>query len=60
VFVLGGLDRLEVPSFGNVGHVLLGWGAMFPSHHGGFVELTAENGQVGRPPRFGVVRGSGY
>lgn len=57
--VFGGLDRHKVPRFGKDGHVRQGWGAMFSSHTGGFMELRAEYGQMGRPPRFGVVRRSG-
>ena len=59
MFVFGGLDGLEIPCFGNIGHAPQGRGAMFPTHTRGFMELTAEGGQVGRPPRFGVIRGSG-
>jgi len=59
VFVFGGLDRLEIPRFGSVGHVPQGWGAMIPSQSGYFMELTAEGGQVGRPPRLGAMRVSG-
>ena len=42
MFVFGGLNRLEVPLFGNVYHVPQGWGAVFPSHRCGFVELAME------------------
>ena len=59
MFVFGGLNRLEVPRFRNVGHVPQGWGAVLSSHPSRFVELTAEGRQVGGPPGFGVVRGSG-
>jgi len=59
VLVFGGLNPLEIACFGNVGHVPQAWGAMLPSHPGGAVELTAEGGQVGGPPRFGVVGGPG-
>jgi len=44
VFVFGGLNRLEIPRFGNAGHVPQGCGAMFPSLAGGFVELRVEGG----------------
>ena len=47
MLVFGGLVRFEVPPFGNVGHVPQGWDAVFPSHRRGFMELTAEGGQVG-------------
>jgi len=57
--VFGGLDRLELPRFANVGHVWHSWGPLFPSCSGGFMQLTAEGCQLGRPPRFGVMRGSG-
>jgi len=59
VFIFGGHDRLEIPRFRGVSHVPQGRGAMLSSHPGGFVELTAEDGQVGGPPGFGMVRGSG-
>jgi len=55
VLVFGGLDLLEISRLGNVSLVLEGWGAMFPSHLRGFVELPAEDGQMGGPPRFGMV-----
>ena len=44
MFVFGGLHRLEIPGFGNVGHFPQGWGVMFPSLPGGFVELMPEGG----------------
>jgi len=59
VLVFGGLKRLEILSFGSVSHVLQGWGAMFPRHPRGHVELMIEGCQVWCPPRFGVVRRSG-
>ena len=59
MFNFGGLCRLEVPRFGNVGHVHQGWAAMLSTQPGGFMELTAEGRQLGRQPRLGMMRGSG-
>ena len=59
MLIFGGLNHLEIPLLGTVSHVPEGCGAMFSSHQRGFVELPAEDGQVGRPPRFGVVEGPG-
>jgi len=59
VFVFGGLNRLEIPRFGNVRHVPPGCGAMFPSRPCGFVELMTEGSEVGCPPGLGVVRRPG-
>jgi len=60
VFVLSGLDCLEIPSLGgaeNFSHV---WGVVLAGRSGSFVILTTEDRQVGGPPRFGVMGGPGY
>ena len=59
MFVVGGLDCLEVFRLANVSHISEGWGAMFPSHPRGSVELPVEDCEVGGPPRFGVMGGPG-
>jgi len=60
VFVLGGLDCLEVPRLegaGNFPHVC---GVADSRHSGGLTIFAAENGQVGGPPGFGVMGRSGH
>jgi len=59
VFVLGGLDCLEIPRLGgacNFPHVR---GIISSGRSSGLVIFATEDSQVGGPPRFGVVGRSG-
>jgi len=60
VFVLSGLDRLEVPRLGGAGNFPHVWGVVLSGCSCSLVVLTTEDSQVGRPPRFGVMGGPGY
>jgi len=55
VFVLGGLDCLEVPGLGGTGNISHAWGVVLRGLSGGLVILTTEDSQVGGPPGFGVM-----
>jgi len=60
VVVFCGFDCLEVPRLGgacNLPHV---WGVVLSCRSGGLVVLTAQDGQVGGPPRFGVMGRPGH
>jgi len=60
VFVLGGLDCLEIPRFraaSNFPHV---WGVVLSGRSDGLMIFATEDGQVGSPPRFGVMGRPGY
>jgi len=60
VFVLSGLDCLEVPPLGGAGDIPHVWGVVFPGLSCCFVVFATEDGQVGRPPGFGVMGGPGH
>ena len=60
VFVLGGLDCVDVPPLGGAGNFPHVWGVVFFGRSSGLVLLTTEDSQVGGPPRFGVMRRSGH
>jgi len=60
VFVLGGLDSLEVPRFGGAGMFPHVWCVMLSGRSGGLVIFAMDDSQVGGPPRFGVMGGCGY
>jgi len=59
MFVLGGLDCLEIPRFGGAGNFPHVWGVVLCHRSGGLVIFTTEESQVGSPPRFGVMGRSG-
>ena len=60
MFILGGLDRLEVPRLGGTGDFPHVWGVVLLGCSGSLVIFTTEDRQVGGPPRFGVVGRPGY
>jgi len=60
VFVLCGLDCLEIPRLGGAGNIPHVWGVVLSARPGGLMILTTEDRQVGGPPRFGVVGRPGY
>jgi len=60
VFVLGGLDCLEVPRFGGAGNFPQVSCVRFSGRSSGLVILATEDSPVGGPPRFGVIGGSGH
>ena len=59
MFVLCGLDCLEIPRLGGSGNIPQVWGVVLPGRPGGLVVLPTEDSQVGGPPGFGVMGGSG-
>jgi len=60
VFVLGGIDWLEIPCLGGAGNFPHVWGVVFFCHSSGLVIFTTEDSQVGGLPRFGVMGRSGH
>jgi len=60
VLVLCGLDCLEIPRIGGAGNFQHVWGVIVTSRSGGLMILATEDGQVGGPPRFGVMGRSGH
>ena len=60
VFVLSGLDCLEIPRLGGAGNFPHVWGVVLSGRSSGLVIFTTEDSQVGGPPRFGVMGRSGY
>jgi len=60
VFVLGGLDSLEVPHPGGAGNFPHVWGVVFFGRSSCLVIFTTEDSQVGGPPGFGVMGRSGH
>jgi len=60
VFVFSGLYRLKIPHLGGAGDFPHVWGVVFSGRSRGLVIFTAEDGQVGGPPGFGVMGGPGH
>jgi len=60
VLGLGGLDCLEVPRFGGAGNFPHVWGVVLPGRSDRLLIFTTEDGQVGGPLGFGVMRRSGH
>jgi len=60
VFVLRGLDCLEIPSLGGAGNFPHAWGVVLSGRPSGLVVFTMADSQVGGPPRFGVMGRPGY
>ena len=60
VFVFSGLDRLEVPLLGGAGDFPHVWCVVLLGLSCCLVVFATEDGQVGGPPRFGVMGGPGY
>ena len=60
MFVLSGLDCLEIPRLGGAGNFSHVWGVMLSGRSSGLVILTTEDRLVGGPPRFGVMGRPGY
>ena len=60
MFVLGGLDCLEVPHLRGAGNVTHVRGVVFPGRSDSFVVFATEDSKVGGPPGFGIVGCSGH
>jgi len=60
VFVLGGIDFLEIPPLGGAGNFPNVWGVMFFGRSSSLVIFTTAYRQVGGPPRFGMMERSGH
>jgi len=60
VFVFSGLDRLKVPPLGGAGDFPHVWCVVLLGRSCCLVVFATEDGQVGGPPRFGVMGGPGY
>jgi len=60
VFVLSGLDCLEIPSLGGAGNFPHVWAVVLSGGSGGFVILQTADRQVGGLQRFGVMGRPGY
>jgi len=60
LFVLGGLDCLEIPRFGGAGNYSPVRGVVLSGRSGSLIIFVTEDGQVGSPPRFGAMGSSGH
>jgi len=60
VFVLGGLDCLEVTRLGGAGNFPHVWGVALAGRAGGLMIFATEDAQVGGPPGFGGMGRSGH
>jgi len=60
VFVLCGLDCLKIPRLGDIGSFPHVWDVVFSGRSGSLIIFATEDGQVGGPPRFGVMGRSGH